>query len=204
MANQLCSTWPLSKPMLIYCELNPRNPVQVKFWWKRNNFNISNWTWKCCQKNGGNFVSASICLAHCGLVTSYGDLDLSQYWFRLWLVAWWHKAFTWSNVDLSSLRSNGIYLTAILQETHRLAVITFIWILLIKKNKNKNWNSFSISFFFTCLTQRQHFQDYCYFFSGLSYKTIPECGTGSSVDGASAGPVKFFRNISISVDVWSS
>ena len=35
---------------------------------------------------------------------------------RLWLVAWWHHAITWTNVDLSSVRSSGIHLRAISQE----------------------------------------------------------------------------------------
>ena len=40
-------------------------------------------------------------LTHCGLVTLYGDIDLSQHWLRQWLVATWHQAITWSNVDFS-------------------------------------------------------------------------------------------------------
>ena len=52
-------------------------------------------------------------LTHCGLVTPYGSRDLSQHWFRQWLVAWWHQAITWTNVDLSSLRSSDVHLRAI-------------------------------------------------------------------------------------------
>ena len=29
-----------------------------------------------------------------------GDLDLGQHPLRWWLVAWWHQAITWTNVDL--------------------------------------------------------------------------------------------------------
>ena len=36
---------------------------------------------------------------HCGLVTSHGDRNLGQHWLRLWVVAWWHQAVTWTNVD---------------------------------------------------------------------------------------------------------
>ena len=39
--------------------------------------------------------------------------DLCQHWFRQWLVAWWHQAISWTNVDLSSLRSSDVHLRAI-------------------------------------------------------------------------------------------
>ena len=53
---------------------------------------------------------------HWGLVTPYGHVDLGQHWFRYWLVAWRHQAITWTNVDLSSVRSCGIHVRAISQE----------------------------------------------------------------------------------------
>ena len=43
----------------------------------------------------------------CVLVTLYGDTDLAQNWLRQWLVAWRHQAITWTNVDLSWVRSRG-------------------------------------------------------------------------------------------------
>ena len=55
-------------------------------------------------------------LNHCDLVTPYGDKDLGQHWPRQWFVAWRHQAITWTNVDLSSVRSSGIHLRAILQD----------------------------------------------------------------------------------------
>ena len=30
------------------------------------------------------------------------NIDLGRHWFMYWLVAWWHQAITWTNVDLSS------------------------------------------------------------------------------------------------------
>ena len=54
-------------------------------------------------------------LIHCGLVTAYGNIDLSQYWLRLWLVAWQHQVITWTTVDLSSKASCGIHLREISQ-----------------------------------------------------------------------------------------
>ena len=55
-------------------------------------------------------------LTHCGLMTPYGDTNPGQHWLRKWLVAWRHQAITWTNVDLSSVRSSGIHLSAILHE----------------------------------------------------------------------------------------
>ena len=46
-------------------------------------------------------------------ITVYGDIDLGQHRLRLWLVAWRHQAITWTNVDLSSVRSSGIHLRTI-------------------------------------------------------------------------------------------
>ena len=41
-------------------------------------------------------------LTHHGLVKPHGNIDRGQHWLRQWLVAWWHQAITWTNVDLSS------------------------------------------------------------------------------------------------------
>ena len=49
-------------------------------------------------------------------MTPYGHVDLGQHWFRYWLVAWRHQAITWTNVDLSSVRSCGIHVRTISQE----------------------------------------------------------------------------------------
>ena len=40
-------------------------------------------------------------LTHCGPVTPYGDIG--QHWLRQWLVAWWHQAITWTNIDHESV-----------------------------------------------------------------------------------------------------
>ena len=64
----------------------------------------------------------SFSLTHCGLVKPYGDINLCQHWLKQWLVAWQHQAITWTNVDLSSLRTSGIHLRAILQEIHQPSV----------------------------------------------------------------------------------
>ena len=46
-------------------------------------------------------------------MTPYGDRDLGQHWLRQWLVAWWHQAITWTNVDWSSAKSSDIHIRAI-------------------------------------------------------------------------------------------
>ena len=63
-----------------------------------------------CKYNSAKQVGK---LTHCGPVTSYGDIGLSQHWLRKWLVAWWHQAITWPNVDLSSIGFCGILQSAI-------------------------------------------------------------------------------------------
>ena len=55
-------------------------------------------------------------LTHWGLVMPYGYRDLGQHWLRWWLVAWWHQAITWTNVDWSSLKSSDTHNRAISQE----------------------------------------------------------------------------------------
>ena len=50
-------------------------------------------------------------LTFCGLMMLYGDIDWSQHWLRWWLVAWWHRAITLTNVDLSSEGTCTTYLT---------------------------------------------------------------------------------------------
>ena len=77
----------------------------------------------------------------------YGDIDLGQHWLRQWLVAWWHQAITWTNVDLWSVRSIGIHLRAILQKIPQPPIIkislkiTFLKFLsnLPGANKSTDW-----------------------------------------------------------------
>ena len=57
----------------------------------------------------------------------YGNRDLGQHWFRQWLVAWWHQAITWTNVDLASVRSIGIHLSTILWEILQPSITRIGW-----------------------------------------------------------------------------
>ena len=49
---------------------------------------------------------------NCGL----GRHWLDQYGLRQWLAAWWHQAITWTNGDLSSVRTRTIHLKEITLE----------------------------------------------------------------------------------------
>ena len=51
-------------------------------------------------------------------MTPYGDIGLYQHWFMLWLVALWHQAIAWVNVDLLSIGFCGCHLTHWGQVTH--------------------------------------------------------------------------------------
>ena len=59
---------------------------------------------------------------HYGLVMPYGGKDQGQHWFRWWLIAWWHQAITWTNIDWTSLRSSDVYLRAISLDTSQPSV----------------------------------------------------------------------------------
>ena len=84
------------------------NKTSVIFKSKYRYFHSRKYTWKCCLHNVSHFVEASMCeprvqqlmimlslcndyfadepstngLTHCGPVTPYGDMDLSQHWLR--------------------------------------------------------------------------------------------------------------------------
>ena len=41
-------------------------------------------------------------LTYCGLVMPYGGKDLGKTLAQIWLVTWWHRVITWTNVNLLS------------------------------------------------------------------------------------------------------
>ena len=53
--------------------------------------------WKLDLKN----LSSAYCQIrnHSGQLMTYGNIDVGQHWLRQWLVAWRHKAVTWTSVD---------------------------------------------------------------------------------------------------------
>ena len=59
-------------------------------------------------------------LTPCGI----GDIELSQYWLRQWLIAWRHKAIAWTNPDFSLVRFCGIHHWAISQWMPKLSLIS--------------------------------------------------------------------------------
>ena len=72
---------------------------------------VDTWMYaKMCKIYRSCLVSA---LNNCGFVTPYSDIELEQHWVRLWLVAWRHQAITWTNIDLSSVKSCALHLRAL-------------------------------------------------------------------------------------------
>ena len=57
----LAGAKPLSEPMLEYCQLDHKEHISVKFYFKFESFHSSKYTWKCRLWNGGHFVFASLC-----------------------------------------------------------------------------------------------------------------------------------------------
>ena len=78
----------------------------LTFSFKKMRFEVSSakW-WPFCLSLSG--------LIHCGLVMPYSTINLGQCWFSQWLVAWWHQAIAWTNVDFSTVRSSDNQLRAI-------------------------------------------------------------------------------------------
>ena len=66
-------------------------------------------------------------LTQCGLVMPYGGTDLGQHWRRYWLVAWQHQAITWTNVDLSLIRSSDNHQKVISQKIPQPSIIKISW-----------------------------------------------------------------------------
>ena len=44
-------------------------------------------------------------------MTPYGDINPGQHYPRYWPLVQWHRAITWTNIDLSSVKSSDIHLT---------------------------------------------------------------------------------------------
>ena len=128
-------------------------------------------------------------LQYCGLVTPHGDrfesilvqvmacclMAPSHYLNQCSFViveVQWHLSDSNFARD-TSVTSHNIHLNITLKKDK-----------IKRTNNNNNWKSISRSCFFTCLTLRQHFQGF--FFSGLSYDTMPECGTSSTLQNVLA------------------
>ena len=61
MACRLSGTEPLSKPMMTYCQLDPKGHISMKYHLKFKSFHSRKCIWKCHLWNGSHFVSASMC-----------------------------------------------------------------------------------------------------------------------------------------------
>ena len=61
-------------------------------------------------------------------ITNTGDTTLTHWGLVMPYGAWWHQAITWSNVDLSSVRSSqDIHLKASSQEILQSSISEIIW-----------------------------------------------------------------------------
>ena len=61
MACHMFGNKPLSELMLPYCQLDPKEHISLKFYFKFKSFHSRICIWKCLLWNGGHFVSASMC-----------------------------------------------------------------------------------------------------------------------------------------------
>ena len=80
--------------------------LMVNEWW-------NNWVYLLDPRHSSKIVSLKNRLTDCVLVTPYGDIELGQPGLRYWLIAWRHQGITWTNVNLSWVRSIYIHLAAI-------------------------------------------------------------------------------------------
>ena len=77
-------------------------------------------------------VNLHHCLTHCDLVIPHGDRS-GQLRLRQWLVAWWHQAIIWNDVDFLPERLCDYHLRAISRwVTNLLFCITSSKIILLK------------------------------------------------------------------------
>ena len=60
-----------------------------------------------CHNGGITYFGKTTSLPMPMMTSRYSDTDLCEHWSRLLLVAWWHQAITWTNVDLN-VDINGI------------------------------------------------------------------------------------------------
>ena len=56
----LDGAWPLSEPMLTYCQADCKEHISIKFYLKFKYFHSRKSVWTCRLWNGGHFVSASM------------------------------------------------------------------------------------------------------------------------------------------------
>ena len=61
LAFNLLGTTILSEPTLVYCQLEYKLQISVKFFTKLKHFYAGKYIWKYRLENGGHFVLASMC-----------------------------------------------------------------------------------------------------------------------------------------------
>ena len=79
MTCRLFGAKPLSEPTLPYCQLIPTEHISMKFYSKFTSFHSRRCTGKCRLRNGGHFVSASMCWLMCELASHCGCIYQSRH-----------------------------------------------------------------------------------------------------------------------------
>ena len=69
--------------------------------------------WNYLLNRSTNIVLRKFSLSHYNLLTPYGYIDLNQHLLRWLVIAWLHKAISWTDVDFSSVKVPEILLRAI-------------------------------------------------------------------------------------------
>ena len=93
------STKPWPEPMLTCHQWSPLAFTWGQFQREMLMISINKLCLKITHLKFEPDLPGTIELTHWGLVMPYGDIDQGQHWLRKWLVAWWHQAITWTNVD---------------------------------------------------------------------------------------------------------
>ena len=91
MACRLFGAKPLSEPMLIYCQLDSKEHISMEYYSIFKLFHSRKCIWKHRLRNGGLFVSASMCLGQSVFCTF-----LCKY-IHGPLVLWWGNSSVTSN-----------------------------------------------------------------------------------------------------------
>ena len=81
MACRLSGAKPLSESLLPHCQIDTKEHISVKFHLNFNGFHSRKCTWKCCLRNGGQFVLAPMCSAE-SVFMSWHHPDLTH-WGRV-------------------------------------------------------------------------------------------------------------------------
>ena len=122
MPCRLFGAKPLSEPILPYCQWDPKEHISVKFYFKLKSFHSKRCIQKCCLRNGGHFVSASMC---------YGDgPEVLTMWQAFPMPSSWIHAHKWVLISYVSILSGACNVRGLVSLTSQelMIMIIHIWI----------------------------------------------------------------------------